>query len=51
MTRLYKDLGIAFDSLRSQSGGREKKDGRKKEKKEGGKKERGLGKEGRERPQ
>ena len=43
MTRLYKDLGSAFDSLRSQSeggaGGREKK--------EGGKKERGLGKEGR----
>ena len=54
MTRLYKDLGSAFDSLRSESdggrgGGREKKDGRKKEKKEGGKKERGLGKEGRER--
>ena len=56
MTRHYKDLGSAFDSLRSESGGgggggREKKDGRKKEKKEGGKKERGLGKEGRERLQ
>ena len=51
MTRHHKDLGSAFDSLRSQSdgGGGEKKDGRKKEKKEGGKKERGLGKEGRER--
>ena len=55
MTRHYKDLGSAFDSLRSESGGggggggREKKDGRKKEKKEGGKRERGLGKEGRER--
>ena len=50
MTRHYKDLGSAFDSLRSESGGGgEKKDDRKKEKKEGGKKERGLGKEGRER--
>ena len=46
MTRLYKDLGSAFDSLRSQSdGGR----GGGREKKEGGKKESGLGKEGRER--
>ena len=44
MTRHYKDLGSAFDSLRSQSEG-----GGGREKKEGGKKERGLGKEGRER--
>ena len=50
MTRHHKDLGIAFDSLRSKGeggwGG-----GGKKETKEGGrkKKERGLGKEGRER--
>ena len=45
MTRHYKDLGSAFDSLRSKGGGR----GGKKEKKEGGKKERGSEKEGRER--
>ena len=48
MTRHHKDLGIAFDSLRSKGEGR---GGgvRKKRRKEGGKKERGLGKEGRER--
>ena len=45
MTRLYKHLGSAFDSLSSQSEG----GGEGREKKEGGKKERGLGKEGRER--
>ena len=47
MTRHYKDLGSAFDSLRSKRGGGGM--GGKKEKKEGGKKERGLEKEGKER--
>ena len=46
MTRHYKDLGSAFDSLGSKGGGGGRGD--KKEKKEGGKKERGLEKEGRE---
>ena len=45
MTRHHKDLGSAFDSLRSKGG---EGGGGKKEKKEGGKKERGSEKEGRE---
>ena len=45
MTRHYKDLGSAFDSLRSKGWGGE---GGKREKKEGGKKEKGSEKEGRE---
>ena len=48
MTRHHKDLGSAFDSLRSKGGGGGE-GVRKKRRKEGGKKERGLGKEGRER--
>ena len=49
MTRHHKDLGIAFDSLRSKGEGGGGGGVRKKRRKEGGKKERGLGKEGRER--
>ena len=49
MTRHYKDLGSAFDTLRSR-GGKEGGGGRvRKKRRREEKKERGLGKEGKER--